>query len=109
MTSKGHLICANSGDSRCLVGRYCEEEKTYKAIDMSIDHKPEDPIELRRIKLAGGCISADGRVDGGVNLSRAVGDHFYKRHYKSSLGSQKITAKPDIRHIQLTNQDHFIV
>ena len=40
---------------------------------MSADHKPEDDIELKRIKNAGGKVTPDGRVNGGLNLSRAIG------------------------------------
>jgi protein phosphatase 1G len=40
---------------------------------MSIDHKPEDQLELARIKKAGGKVTPDGRVNGGLNLSRALG------------------------------------
>lgn len=45
---------------------------------MSLDHKPEDQIEFDRIKNAGGRVTVDGRVNGGLNLSRAIGDHGYK-------------------------------
>lgn len=61
-----------SGDSRCVVCR------NGKALDMSFDHKPEDQIEFDRIKKAGGRVTLDGRVNGGLNLSRAIGDHGYK-------------------------------
>lgn len=44
---------------------------------MSKDHKPENPEELSRIKNAGGYV-ADGRVNGNLNLSRAMGDFEYK-------------------------------
>ena len=40
---------------------------------MSIDHKPEDENETKRIRKAGGKITSDGRVNGGLNLSRAIG------------------------------------
>lgn len=40
---------------------------------MSYDHKPEDEVELVRIKNAGGKVTMDGRVNGGLNLSRAIG------------------------------------
>ena len=40
---------------------------------MSADHKPEDDLEMKRIKNAGGKVTADGRVNGGLNLSRAIG------------------------------------
>lgn len=63
------LIVANAGDSRCIMCR------RGKAIDLSIDHKPEDDLERKRIEKAGGQVTADGRVNGGLNLSRAVGKY----------------------------------
>lgn len=69
---KNELFVANAGDSRCVV---CRDGK---AMDMSFDHKPEDPEELERIRKAGGRVTMDGRVNGGLNLSRAIGDHGYK-------------------------------
>ncbi len=61
------LYVANAGDSRCVVS------KNGVAVDMSEDHKPEDPAEFERITKAGGKVTADGRVNGGLNLSRAIG------------------------------------
>lgn len=61
------LYVANSGDSRCVVCR------KGKAIEMSLDHKPEDNAEKKRIVNAGGMVTKDGRVNGGLNLSRALG------------------------------------
>jgi len=127
LAENGVLVVANAGDSRCLVGRKRLDEdnkenidtenghekeevkSSHIAIDMSIDHKPEDPRELQRIITAGGCLSPDGRVDGGLNLSRALGDHCYKKTYALPLSRQKISPKPDIRAIQLTKNDDFIV
>lgn len=40
---------------------------------MSFDHKPTDPPELERIAKAGGQVGIDGRVNGGLNLTRAIG------------------------------------
>jgi len=65
------LYVANAGDSRCVVSI------DGKAHDMSKDHKPEDEPELKRICKAGGRVSSDGRVNGGLNLSRALGNNFY--------------------------------
>lgn len=66
------LYVANAGDSRCVVCR------NGRAIEMSLDHKPEDDEECARIIKAGGRVTLDGRVNGGLNLSRALGDHAYK-------------------------------
>jgi serine/threonine protein phosphatase PrpC len=61
------IYCANAGDSRAIA---CQDKKP---LELSRDHKPEDPIELDRITKAGGSVSY-GRVNGGLNLSRALGD-----------------------------------
>ena len=53
---------------RCVV---CRDGQ---AVEMSVDHKPEDQVELNRIRKAGGKVTPDGRVNGGLNLSRALGD-----------------------------------
>ena len=44
---------------------------------MSVDHKPEDEPEKTRIERAGGKITGDGRINGGLNLSRAIGKIFF--------------------------------
>lgn len=51
---------------------------TGKAVDMSFDHKPTDHVELHRIIKAGGQVGADSRVNGGLNLSRAIGENILK-------------------------------
>lgn len=93
------LIVANAGDSRCVVS------ERGKAVDMSYDHKPEDEVELARIKNAGGKVTMDGRVNGGLNLSRAIGDHFYKRNKSLPPEEQMISAMPDVKVLTL-NEDH---
>lgn len=40
---------------------------------LSVDHKPEDAKEMKRISEAGGVVDHTGRVNGGLNLSRAIG------------------------------------
>ena len=44
------LYVANLGDSRAVL---CRDNN---AIDMSYDHKPDNPNELTRIKKAGGYV-----------------------------------------------------
>ncbi|XP_006995578.1 protein phosphatase 1G isoform X1 [Peromyscus maniculatus bairdii] len=97
------LIVANAGDSRCVVS------EGGKALDMSYDHKPEDEVELARIKNAGGKVTMDGRVNGGLNLSRAIGDHFYKRNKNLPPEEQMISALPDIKVLTLTDDHEFMV
>lgn len=98
------LYVANAGDSRCIVCR------NGKAIDMSVDHKPEDELEMRRIVNAGGKVTADGRVNGGLNLSRAIGDHTYKQNKDMTAKDQMISALPDIRTLTIdSEEDEFMV
>lgn len=97
------LWVANAGDSRCIVCR------NGKVVEMSFDHKPEDEIEFNRIKNAGGRVSNDGRVNGGLNLSRAIGDHGYKMNITLPPEEQMISALPDIKQLTLEEGDEFMV
>ena len=98
------LYVANAGDSRCVV---CREGK---AIDMSIDHKPEDEEERNRIENAGGKVTSDGRVNNGLNLSRAIGDHSYKANKDLPLSKQMITSLPDVKHLEIDpSKDSFMI
>lgn len=98
------LYVANAGDSRCVVCR------KGTAIEMSLDHKPEDPLEWKRIMNAGGKVTCDGRVNGGLNLSRAIGDHAYKMNKDLAATEQMITALPDVRTLRINpEEDEFMV
>jgi serine/threonine protein phosphatase PrpC len=47
-----------------------------QAYNLSIDHKPNLEIEKERILKAGGFIQY-GRVNGSLNLARAIGTHIF--------------------------------
>lgn len=95
------LVVANAGDSRCVLSR------GGKAVDMSRDHKPDDPLELARIQAAGGSV-AEGRVQGNLNLSRAIGDLTYK-DARLAPARQMITALPETLRVPLGPADEFVV
>ncbi|XP_022097043.1 probable protein phosphatase 2C 60 isoform X2 [Acanthaster planci] len=97
------IVVANAGDSRCVLS------KAGEAVDLSIDHKPEDKIEITRIEKAGGKVTPDGRVNGGLNLSRALGDHCYKCNTNLPPEEQMISAFPDIQTAELTKENDFMV
>lgn len=97
------LYVANAGDSRCVL---CRNGKT---VEMSFDHKPEDDEESTRITKAGGRVTLDGRVNGGLNLSRAIGDHAYKMNKDLKPEEQMISAMPDVKRITLEEDDEFMV
>ena len=76
---------------------------------MSFDHKPEDEPERQRIVKAGGRVTQDGRVNGGLNLSRAIGDHAYKTKKDLPLTEQMISPVPDVRRLTINpDTDSFI-
>eukprot|EP00831_Metopus_contortus_P056003 TRINITY_DN4760_c0_g1_i2.p1 TRINITY_DN4760_c0_g1~~TRINITY_DN4760_c0_g1_i2.p1 ORF type:complete len:178 (-),score=33.99 TRINITY_DN4760_c0_g1_i2:39-572(-) len=97
-----HGYVANAGDSRTVLA------KKGKAEELSIDHKPGMESELRRIIKAGGSVT-DGRVDGNLNLSRALGDLRYKQNKKLKQSEQMISPEPEIRVEKLTPDCDFLV
>jgi serine/threonine protein phosphatase PrpC len=99
-----HIVCANAGDSRCVLGFKKNQTK-----NMSEDHKPQSEIESNRVKAAGGelhtfsilsCANscfvavlgfiAIGRVDGDLAVSRALGDFNFKSRSDLSQQEQKV-------------------
>ncbi|GLU01235.1 hypothetical protein SLE2022_185480 [Rubroshorea leprosula] len=96
------LIVANAGDSRCVISRKGQ------AYNLSRDHKPDLEAEKDRILKAGGFIHA-GRVNGSLNLARAIGDIEFKQNKFLSADKQIVTANPDINTVELCDDDEFIV
>jgi len=104
-----HLITTNIGDSRAVLSR------NGTAIDLSRDHKPNDPIERSRIEAAGGSVIWHGhsdregtpipgtglyRVNGNLALSRAIGDRSER---------PAVTADPEISVEALIDEDEFVI
>ncbi|XP_061959989.1 probable protein phosphatase 2C 60 isoform X2 [Populus nigra] len=79
-----------------------------EAYDMSKDHKPGLEVERERIRNAGGFIVV-GRVNGTLNLSRAIGDTEFKQNKKLPAEQQIVTANPDIKTVDLCDDDEFLV
>ncbi|XP_060172742.1 probable protein phosphatase 2C 60 [Lycium barbarum] len=96
------LLVANAGDSRCVLSR---EGQAY---DMSRDHKPDLQAEKERITNAGGYVRV-GRVNGSLNMSRAIGDMELKQNKSLPAEKQIVTACPDILTVELSNDDDFLV
>jgi protein phosphatase 1G len=97
------LYVANLGDSRCILSR------NNKALPLSSDHKPENQSEKERIERAGGQVVC-GRINYGINVSRAFGDHLYKRNSSLPPKEQMIIAWPDVVVEQLKpKKDEFMV
>lgn len=86
--SNNMILCANVGDSRAIL---CNTRAI--AVQLSFDHKPNNPEELKRIHDNGGFVSKkEGcwRVEGSLATSRTLGDYPLK-------AKKVLTAEPDIK------------
>ncbi|KAH8044875.1 protein serine/threonine phosphatase [Aureococcus anophagefferens] len=98
------VIVANAGDSRAVLCR------KGVAVPLSEDHKPANAGESERILAAGGFVTAQGRVNGNLNLSRSLGDLKYKGNKALGRDRQMITAEPDVAvHTLVARDDEFMV
>ena len=96
------VYCANAGDSRTIL--YSNK----KVVSLSTDHKPDNEEEKQRISKAGGFI-IEGRVNGNLNLSRAIGDLEYKKNPSLKPSEQLISAYPEVVARKIQKDDHFLV
>ena len=100
---KNVLICANAGDSRCVLG------EGGRALPMSFDHKPQNKKERERIYKAGSTVNVEGRIDGNLNLSRAIGDIAHKKNTRIPLQDQAVTSFPDVKVHPISNKTDFAI
>lgn len=89
------LYVASTGDSRAVLCRAgC-------AVPLTHDHKPTDPAEQERIRRCGGFVSDNGRVNGILAVSRAIGD---------SALQPCVTWEPElVAHPLLPRDDEFVI
>lgn len=98
----GNIYVANAGDSRCVL-----MTRNRRVVALSVDHKPEDPLELARITAAGGYIE-EGRINATLNLSRAIGDLEFKKNENLAPTEQLVSAEPDVLVRAIEPKDHFL-
>ena len=96
------IFIANAGDSRCILNR------GGIALDLTIDHKPSLKAEKKRITKAGGHIH-DGRINGGLNLTRSIGDFLYKSNLNLPENQQMVISEPEVYNITIEENDKFMV
>jgi len=98
------IICANVGDSRCILSN----GRSQDVLQLSVDHKPDVEFEKHRIIAAGGTVFR-GRVCGGVAVSRSFGDFWFKRNAALKPHQQLVTAEPCVRIQRRDAADEFLV
>merc|ERR1719436_1645673 len=83
------LFVGNIGDSRCIC---CINGK---AVPLSVDHKPGNPEEKKRIMKAGAEVSQDdGHLyteTSSLAVSRSMGDFEYKKDQKLGATDQVVS------------------
>ncbi|CAF0881873.1 unnamed protein product [Rotaria sordida] len=96
------LYCGNVGDSRAIASANGNVEI------LSVDHKPNNDDERKRITAAGGWVEFN-RVNGNLALSRALGDFIFKRNTDKRPEEQVVTAAPDVVCKTITEDWEFIL
>lgn len=103
----------NVGDSRAVLGTKQEADGgKWTTTVLNIEHKPDHPMEKKRVEMHGGKVSKASHREGpariwldeagpGLAMSRAVGDHAACR-----LG---VIATPDVTRLHLTTEDKIII
>mmetsp|Transcript_112273 Transcript_112273/g.220105 ORF Transcript_112273/g.220105 Transcript_112273/m.220105 type:complete len:379 (+) Transcript_112273:88-1224(+) len=100
-----HVICANVGDSRAVVG----STTTGATVSLTEDHKPNLPEEKARIEKGGGFVAMD-RVNGELAMSRALGDFRYKRNQDLQAHEFPVICYPDVAvHRRSGKKDEVLV
>ena len=97
-----YVVCANVGDSRCVVGSSTD------TVSLTEDHKPDLAEEKERIEKAGGFVQFN-RVNGELAMSRALGDFRYKVHPELPVHQQLVIPIPDIAIHQRRQIDKVII
>jgi len=99
---KDKIYVANAGDSRCVIATKGD------VVPLSEDHKPDNKEEKDRIEKAGGEVY-EGRINGRLNLSRAIGDFDYKGNDKMDFNQQLVISTPDIRTWDMSADDEYLI
>ena len=94
LMSGNDIVIANCGDSRAVL---C---KAGRAVDLTCDDKATSPEEVARIKKLGGFVTASGRVNGDLAVSRSIGDCALQPF---------VSAEPKLSAYRLSKEDEFIV
>lgn len=101
LITKTEIYVANAGDTRCVAA----VKGTAK--DLSIDHKPDLPAEKRRVQRAGGFVE-EGRVNGIIAISRALGDWEYK-NTQLKAEDNMVSAYPEVIVDTITPNHDFLI
>ncbi|GAM19275.1 hypothetical protein SAMD00019534_024500 [Acytostelium subglobosum LB1] len=96
---KDNMVCiANVGDTRVVMGTLNDDHQ-FVSERLTFDHRPVEDTERKRIISAGGTI-LNGRVNGMLAVSRALGDSFLTPY---------VSTDPYIKNITITEKNKFLI
>ncbi|GAM26402.1 hypothetical protein SAMD00019534_095770 [Acytostelium subglobosum LB1] len=93
-----HMCVANVGDSRVVMGSLNSNNKIVTD-RLTFDHRPVEESERMRIMNSGGNV-LNGRVNGMLAVSRALGDSFLNPY---------VTCEPHLRNLILSDKNLFLI
>lgn len=96
------MYIANVGDSRSFMF------KNGRAIPLNLEHKTTLQSEYQRIYKSNTQI-INNRVEGRLNLTRAIGDLTFKQNPSLKFYEQAVIAYPEITKVNITDDIDFIV
>lgn len=96
------IYLANVGDSLSVMF------KNGEAIKLNQEHKTTLKSEYERITKCGGQI-INNRIEGKLNLTRAIGDLAFKNRSNLKFYEQSVTAYPEITKVKNTDDIEFII
>lgn len=102
VTHDRRLFIGNAGDCRAVLS------SRGVAKPLSLDHKPDLPVESARIRKAGGDVF-EGRVMGELAVSRSLGDFRFKKNPRLGLDEQLVSSEPDVTVTQLGDEDELLI
>ncbi len=97
------MYSGNVGDSRFILSYEGEPHA------VTVDHKPRNHMEKKRVVKAGGYISEDNRINGVLAVSRSFGDFQFKQNDALAAHEQLVTAVPDVRTVEIDDGCDFFV
>lgn len=98
-----HVISVNLGDSRSII---INKNLTYT--ELTVDHKPYNPLEKKRIINAHGTV-INNRINNDIAISRAIGDFRYKKQTDLTADKQLISNVPHIKLYTKTGEEKYLI
>ena len=102
LLKKNYFYVANVGDSLSVM------YKKNKAIKLNEEHKTTLEREYNRIKKIGGKL-INYRINGKLNITRAIGDLSYKNRNNGYIYEQDVLAIPEVKKYSLDDVDFIVM